>query len=341
VYRERQNRIFSTGFDGIDITRHPAYASADIVHLHWVNGLVSTRGLRHVTRPVVWTLRDMWPFTGGCHYSMECERFAGGCGACPQLGSSRDRDLSRFIVRHKQSSIPADIRIVGISRWLSELASQSQVFRGRQVSTISNNVDTSLFAPLIKEEARRALGLDQSRQIVLIGAPNVASFYKGYDLFLRALRSLDQEKVHILLFGRSGDSELNSLDMHYTNLGYLSDTDALRTAYSAADVFVAPSRMDAFGKTLVEAMSCGTPVVAFDATGPKDIVDHRTTGYLAEPFSPQDLAHGIRWVLDQSPEGYATMSHSARQRAEQCFDSRVIARQYVDLYRDILGGAKS
>ena len=341
AYRGRQSRIFNTGFYGIDFTGHPAYLSADLVHLHWVNGVVSTKALRRLQKPVVWTLRDMWPFTGGCHYSMECERFAEGCGKCPQLGSTREKDLSRFIIRRKQASVPEHIHLVGISRWLSDCASRSKVFRQCRVSTISNNVDTRLFSPTPARQARQTLGLMGDKKIVLIGAPDAASFYKGFDLFLDAVRILGKENLHFVLFGRSGGSDLGSLGVQYTNLGYLSDTEALRMAYSAADVFVAPSRMEAFGKTLVEAMLCGTPVVGFDATGPKDIIEHRSTGYLAEPFNAQDLANGIRWVLDQRPEAYAKMSFRTRQQAEQCFDSRVIARQYVDLYRDILSGAKS
>jgi len=338
AYRKRKNRIFNTGFEGIEFTRHPAYTSADLVHLHWVNGLVSTRALRKVKKPVIWTLRDMWPFTGGCHYSMECEQFMQGCGKCPQLGSSRVGDLSRFIVRHKRASVPKDIRIVGISRWLSECARRSEVFRRCRVSTISNNVDTRLFSPLPKDQARQALGLDEDKKIVLIGAQDVDSFYKGFDLFLEALKSLRKENVHIVMFGRSTDSDLDSLGVQSTSLGYLSDTEALRAAYCAADVFVAPSRMDAFGKTLVEAMLCRTPVICFNATGPKDIVEHRVSGYLAEPFSPPDLAQGIQWVLEQPPVAYAEICRAAQNRAQQRFDSRVIARQYVELYRDALRG---
>jgi glycosyltransferase involved in cell wall biosynthesis len=134
---------------------------------------------------------------------------------------------------------------------------------------------------------------------------------------------------------------LDSLGVQNTSLGYLSGTEALRTAYSAADVFVAPSRADSFGKTLVEAMSCGTPVVCFNATGPKDIVEHRICGYLAEPFNPLDLAQGIQWVLDQPVETFAELCRNARERAQQCFDSRVIAKAYLALYRDALRGAEA
>ena len=285
VYRNRRPLNFNTGFDGINITRHPAYESADLVHLHWINGLVSTRALGKIKKPVVWTLRDMWPFTGGCHYSMHCERFREGCGRCPELGSTRARDLTSLIVRHKKASIPENFRVIGISRWLSECASRSEVFRDCRVETISNNVNTQLFSPMPRELARQTLGLNHEKKIVLIGALDLSSFYKGFDLFLQALECLEKKNVHVVMFGRSNSGDLRSLGVQSTSLGYLSNSEALRAAYSAADVFVAPSRMDAFGKTLVEAMLCGTPVVCFNATGPKDIVEHQINGYLAEPFS--------------------------------------------------------
>jgi glycosyltransferase involved in cell wall biosynthesis len=336
AYRDRQPMIFSTGIDGLDFTRHPTYISADVVHLHWVSGLVSTRMLRKIKKPVIWTLRDMWPFTGGCHYSMECERYAEGCGKCPQLGSAREKDLSRFIIRRKQASVPEHMRLVGISRWMSDCASKSAVFRKCQVATISNNIDTRLFLPLPKKQAKQVLGLDVDQKIVLVGARRMASVPKGFDLFLEAVGSMTKANIHVVLFGNAREGVLDTLGVPTTNLGFLADATSLRLAYSAADVFVLPSRVDAFGKTLAEAMSCGTPVVCFNATGPKDIVEHRLNGYMAEPFSPVDLAHGIQWVLDQPSEKYAELCRSARMRAEVCFDSQVIAKEYLALYRDTL-----
>src|SRR5690606_26435095 len=88
LYRHRSKRIFSTGFSGFCLKDHPTIVDSDIVHLHWVTGLISTKHIAKLEKPIVWTLRDMWPVTGGCHYSMECERFAVGCGHCPQLGSN-------------------------------------------------------------------------------------------------------------------------------------------------------------------------------------------------------------------------------------------------------------
>ena len=341
AYRNRQPLTFNTGLDGIDITRHPAYKAADLVHLHWVNGLVNVRSLKKVKKPLVWTLRDMWPITRGCHQSMDCERFTDSCVCFPQLGREKYIDQTRYDLKHKQASLPDHIRAVGMSRWMSQRASQSALFGDHDISTISNNVDTELFSPLEKSVARQALEIPGDEKIVLVGALDVTSIYKGFDLFLDALEELDDMNVRIVFFGNSSTAIPESLRVPVTSLGYLSDAISLRLAYSAADVFVAPSRADAFGKTLVEAMSCGTPVVCFDATGPRDIVEHHHSGYLAEPFRTSDLAEGIRWVLEQPADAHAELCDNARVRAQQHFDSRVIAREYLALYEELCGAGQT
>jgi glycosyltransferase involved in cell wall biosynthesis len=336
LYRKRKHRIFNTGFTGIDFTKHPAYKSADLIHLHWINGLVSMRTLRKVDKPVVWTMRDMWPFTGGCHYAMECEHYKTGCGECPQLSSKNHYDLTKLVVANKRKRIPKELVVVGISQWLTEFAASSFVFDGFSIKTISNNVDTGQFFPVDSSASRAALGLPIDQKIILIGAQDVNDFYKGFDLFLDSLKSLVEKDFHIVTFGRDPGSEIGVLGYEHTSLGFLSDIISLRLAYSAADVFVAPSRMDAFGKTLVEAMACGTPVVCFDASGPKDIVDHQVTGYKSEPFNSADLAKGIDWVLAQTKDAYNNLSKNARKRAVEVFDSLVIAEQYKQLYSQML-----
>ncbi len=336
AYPRRQATAFSTGLDGIDVTRYPAYQAADLIHMHWINSLVSVRSLKKVTKPLVWTLRDMWPMTGGCHHALDCDRFMDACGACPQLGATSERDLSQFVLRHKRAAVPGHTRVVGMSDWISERARRSALFRDSAVSTISNNVDTETFSPVDKHAARGALGLDIERRVLLVGALDITSVYKGFDLLLDALSRLPKDEIQVVTFGNSSDAIPVSLGLTVTSLGMLADNEILRRAYSAADVFVAPSRAESFGKTLAEAMACGTPVVCFDATGPRDIVDHRKTGYKATAFDPADLAHGIEWVLGHSPNAYAELCRNARERATSHFDSRVIAGQYSRLYRELL-----
>ena len=337
LYPQRQQRIFNTGLAGINVTRTPAYQAADIIHLHWINGLVAMRALRRIDKPIVWTMRDMWPLTGGCHYAMDCDRYEAGCGRCPQLASKRRWDLSRAVVKAKRGGIPSGLQVVGISDWLSDCAGRSEIFREHQIRTISNNIDTRSFSPLPTQIARQALNLPVDKQLVLVGAQRVTDFYKGFDRFLEALSQTDSRSMHIVTFGRSAHEAMEEIDLPKTHLGFLSDAVSLRLAYSAADVFVAPSLMDAFGKTLAEALACGTPVVCFDATGPRDIVAHKETGYRAKPYESSDLAAGIDWVLSQDTQGAERLRRQSRNRAVEQFDSRVIARQYKTLYEEILG----
>ena len=337
LYRNRKQVIFSTGFFGKDFTKTKAYQGADIIHLHWINGgLINIRHLKKIKKPVVWTMRDMWPMTGGCHYALDCTAYETGCGKCPQLDSKFSCDLSRIVLRRKKKYIPKNVKLLGISAWLSECARKSSLFHGFDIRTISNNVDCQEFFPIPKDTARKLLGLPLNRKIVLAGAQSLEDFYKGFDKYLQSLNYLDNEQNHLLFFGRLDQSVLEKTGFGYTSLSFLHDTISLRLAYSAADVFVAPSLMDAFGKTLAESLACGTSVVCFNATGPRDIVDHKVNGYKAKPFDTRDFAAGINWVLSDENR-LKELCVNAREKAVACFDIETIARQYAELYREVLG----
>lgn len=334
-YRNRTKAIFSTGFVGFDFTRTREYEDADIIHLHWINnGFVNIKHLSKITKPIIWTMRDMWPMTGGCHYSMGCERYKIGCGKCTQLCSSRGYDLSKVVLNRKTKYIPKNTKFVGISSWLSETAKNSFLLRTFDVRTIYNNINTNDFFPIDKQVARDALGISTDKKIILIGAQSINDFYKGFEKFIEATQWLDKNKYIFCFFGKLNNELVSILDFKYENFGFLNDNASLRLLYSAADVFVAPSLIDAFGKTLAESMACGTPVVCFNTTGPKDIVDHQLNGYKAAPFESSDLANGINWVIN-SPE-YKTLSNNAREKVIRCFDSKVAAKQYIELYQSIL-----
>lgn len=334
-YYKRKPWLFSTGFSGSDVFKMPAYKQADIVHLHWINEFVSLSMIRAIAKPVVWTIRDMWPFTGGCHYSMECSRFKYMCGSCPQLLSNFSCDLSRLVFLRKSSSYSSNISFVAISNWLAEQASLSPLTAKSSVRTIHNSINTTNFSPVSSEFARKALGCPKGKKIILFGALNVLDFYKGFDLFVDSLNYLDSSNICIYTFGKKPPVSAFSTDIPVYQLGFLSE-ETLRLAYVSADVFVAPSRMEAFGKTLAESLSCGTPVVCFDATGPKDIVEHKVTGYKANPFDPYDLARGISYILSLSKLEYCSMSANSRDRALRLFSPKYIAHQYLDLYNSLI-----
>lgn len=333
LYPKRKKIIFSTGFEGIDITKFSAYLDSDIVHMHWINGLVSIKGFKQIKKPIIWTMRDMWPMTGGCHHALDCKGYETGCGRCPQLNSNFSHDLSRIVVKRKQKYFPSGIKVIGISKWLSDKGRGSKILGKYNIRTIHNNISTREFFPVEKTIARKTLGLNTDKKIILTGAQYLNDSFKGFDKFLAALRRLDNSKYFLCFFGKLNPDSIKGLGFEYKNFGFLHDTISLRLLYSAAHVFVAPSLMEAFGKTLAESMACGTPVVCFDATGPKDIVAHKVSGYKAKPFDEEDLAYGIKWIL--SSPNREEISKNAREKVIKDFDSPVIAQKYMRLYEEV------
>lgn len=335
LYKKRTGNLFSCGIFGADFTESDEYKQADIVHLHWINsGMLSIKILSKIDKPIVWTLRDMWPLTGGCHYSLDCERYKTGCGACPQLGSLKRSDLSYHLLNRKLKFFPKTMTVVGISNWLTAEAKNSFIFNKHKLLTIFNNINTDSFLNIDKAIARDILGVKTSKKIVLVGSTNIKDFYKGFSKFLESLDYLNKKNIILFFFGRSDKRIIEKYGFEYKNFGYLNDDISLNLVYSCADVFVAPSIQEAFGKTLAEAQCSGTPVVCFDTTGPKDLVDHKVTGYRATPFDGKDLADGINWVLNN--ENYEDLRVSARQKVLREFDSKVIAGKYIALYKEIL-----
>jgi len=327
--------IFSTGLGGFDLRDLDGYKWADIIHLHWINhGMINIKCLDKVEKPIVWTMRDMWPMSGGCHYALDCKGYMTGCGCCPHLHSNSRNDLSRYVMNRKNRHYSQNIHFVAISQWLADCAGASSLLKDYDISVISNGVDGKEFYPVDRTAARYFFGLEENAKIVLVGATNIHDVYKGFPKFQESIKYLSKKPLYVF-FGEVKKSDLENLNIDFQILGYLRDNDSLRMAYSAADVFVAPSIQEAFGKTLIESMACGTPVVAFDATGPKDIVAHKQTGYLVKSFDPIDMANGIDWVLEDD-DRKKQLSFQSRIRAENEFDIGVVAIKYREIYNDIL-----
>jgi glycosyltransferase involved in cell wall biosynthesis len=315
----------------------------DVVHLHWIGaGFLPLDALKRIGRPLVWTLRDMWPLTGGCHYTAGCERYRESCGACPQLRSSRETDISRRTwERKKRHWTDLDLHLVPISGWLADCVEASPLLRHHPREIIPNGLDASRFHPSEKRIARRAWDLPDDRRIVLYGAINATrDRRKGFPELLAALGHLGEtaraRDTLLVVFGDLEPDDMPDLGIETRYVGYVGDDEKLVLLYSCADVAVMPSLQEAFGKTLIEAMACATPVVAFASGGPLDIVDHRRTGYLAKPFCPDDLAAGITWCLDEWAGG-GDPGAAARAAVEARFDIEVVARRYRELYERSMG----
>lgn len=335
-YQGRKKYIFSTGLIGIDITKLKEYREADIVHMHWINNLTSVKSFKNINKPIVWTMRDMWPFTGGCHVSMECLNYKFGCGNCQQLESHNNLDLSRLILNQKKKYFSKNMKIIGISNWLSNEAKKSELFKGFDIRTISNNINTDDFFPIEKSIAKEILKIKTKKKIILIGALNHEEIWKGFKNFLEIAKQLDKDKFFLCFFGKVDEKIIKDINFDYKNLGYLKDDVSLRLAYSCADVFVSTSLQEAFGKTIAEAQSCGIPVVCYDTSGQKDIVDHKLTGYKSKNFKTENFVKGIEWIVNLSDDQYYNMAKRARKKMINEFDSEIIANQYKKIYEEIL-----
>lgn len=320
----------------------------DLIHLHWIHaGFMSLGDLASLRAPLVWTVHDMWALTGGCHYDEECGRHASGCGSCPILHSQDPRDLSARRWQARQSAYaPLDLTVVAPSRWLGNLVRSSPLFKGKRVEVIANGIDLQAFKPLDRAFARHALGLPAEGRVLLFGAVNAGTDpRKGHDLLQAAMGHLAQrfgsDELVLAVFGSTPARRETSFGFRTWHFGHLGDELSLALLYAAADVFVAPSRQDNLPNTLVEALACGTPCVAFDIGGMPDLIQHQHNGYLAAPFDAQDLAKGLAWVLSNDDDRPRRLAEAARQSACEHFDLAVQTGRHLDLYRELLSRSKA
>lgn len=341
-YRNRQRAIFSAAWLPEHLADRVAEVQPDIVHLFWVNaGFLRIETLKEFRRPIVWTLHDMWPFTGGCHYDEECGKFRLSCGNCPVLRSARERDLSRRIWERKRSSwkgVP--ITVVATSRWLADMARSSSLFEGQRIEVIPNGLDTEIYKPIDKATARDAYNLPQDKRLILFSAFGATSDKrKGGQLLMKALEKLSQEgwagEAELVIVGASMPENPADMGMKVHYMGRMHDEISQVLLYSAADVMVAPSMQENLSNAVMESLACGTPVVAFNIGGMPDMIDHQCNGYLAAPFETGDLAAGIAWVLENQGR-LSALAQCARQTVEERYAVEMVAHRYSQLYQALL-----
>ncbi|MBL8447862.1 MAG: glycosyltransferase [Zoogloeaceae bacterium] len=312
----------------------------EVVNLHWVNAeMMSVEDIGRIRKPVVWTLHDMWAFCGAEHYTTD-ERWRTGYLVSNRPSYERGLDLNRWVWRRKQRAWRRRFQIVTPSQWLADCVRDSGLMHDWPVTVIPNAIDTDAWQPVEVGLARRLLGLPIDVPIALFGAIGGSrDSRKGFDLLEKALRALVGRVPELMLavFGQLAPRDDLKLGFPVRFLGHLHDDISLRLLYSAADLLVIPSRQDNLPNTGVEALACGTPVVAFNACGLPSVVDHRRTGYLAEAFEPDDLAAGVEWVLAQrEASGGGPLRSAARQDAVDRLSYPVVATRYLAAFRQAM-----
>ena len=290
----------------------------DIINIHWACGYLKIESIAKFKQPLVWTLHDMWAFTGGCHYSLDCKRYTDSCGNCAQINSHQEWDLSSWVWKRKAKAWQnINLMIVTPSRWLAKVARQSSLFKDYPIKVIPNGIDTKKYKPIDRNIARKWLNLPVDKKLILSGAAKSSSIRKGIHLLEKALQNLSacKNQVELIIFGSLELSELNNAGFKCHYIGNLHDDISLALIYAAADVFVTASIQDNLPNTVMEALASGTPCVAFDVGGISDMIEHQANGYLAQPFKIENLATGIDWIL--SNDDPQKICDRARKKVEQ------------------------
>ncbi|MBA4851297.1 glycosyltransferase family 4 protein [Emticicia sp. BO119] len=337
---------FSPANTGIDISQHPLVQEADILHLHWLNfgflSITSLKKLFSLGKPIVWTLHDMWAFTGGCHHSGDCENYQDHCGNClPYLRTPSPDDLSAKVWQRKNeifgdtTQLPP-VQIIGCSEWLANRARKSSLFKNLSIGAIPNPLDITVFKPTERAEARIKLNLPVDKKLILFAAAKVTVIWKGFSYFQESLQLLKEhidkpDEIELVILGES-DPELNkTLPFRTHALGRIADAEKIALIYSAADVFTIPSIQENLPNTIMEAMACGTPAVGFEVGGIPEMIAHQQTGYLARYKSAENFAEGIRWVLFKADA--ETLANNARRKVIENYSQEVVKEKYLGIYK--------
>ncbi|MBI3843870.1 MAG: glycosyltransferase [Planctomycetes bacterium] len=320
--------------------------AADVLHVQSIHSnYFSYLALPMLTarKPTIFTLHDLWSFTGHCAVAYGCERWETGCGHCPHLDAhpSVRRDATRLEWTLKNWTYAhSRMTIVVPSRWLYDLASRSML-RRFPIRLVPHGVDIDVFRPLSKLECRDRLGIPRDRNVLLFSAPDVRLPWKGADLLEPSLRQLPpalRSNCSLVVLGRHAGSIAALLGIPVIDLGFVERDEEKAIAYSAADVFVSPSRAETFGLAILESLACGTPVAAFRTGGIPDLVRAGQNGWLAEGENAGDLGMAIRRLLEDRSTR-ETMSRAARDIVLEEFSLELQVTRHVDLYREILAQA--
>jgi glycosyltransferase involved in cell wall biosynthesis len=320
-------------------------SSVDLVNMHWVGGeTLSIEDMGNIRKPQVWTFHDMWALCGAEHFSDDGPdaRWRKGYFAHNRPPGARGPDLDRFTWNRKRRAWKQPVQVVTPSRWLADCVRQSVLMKDWPVAVIPNVLQTDVFKPLDREHSRLALNLPLDQRIVLFGAlGGTRDPRKGYSLLLEALNVLADggAKLLCVVLGQSEPRQPLPVPFPVKWMGHVSDDTTLALLYSAADVVVTPSKLENLPQSATEAQACACPVVAFDCSGLPEVVEHQVTGYLARPYDPADLAHGIAWVIED-PARHRVLRQAARDRAERLWSPESVVQAYLALYAAVIEASR-
>ena len=346
--RFKQHNLFEVDIanTGTDITSLPEFTQADVIHLHWVNqGMLSLTDIRRIIdsgKPIVWTMHDMWPFTGICHYAGECDKYTTHCEHCPILYKGNKKDLSYQVFQQKEKMFNGSkISFVTCSQWLGEMARKSHLLQHHSITNIPNAINTNLFKPRDKAIARERLNLPTDKKLLLFGSVKTTDKRKGIHYLVEACQILAStqpefcKNLGVVILGKQSELYESLFPFPIYSMGYVNNEKQLTDIYNAVDLYVTPSLQDNLPNTIMEAMACGVPCVGFNVGGIPEMIDHLHNGYVADYKSAEDFANGIHWTLDEGE--YPSLSEEAFRKVTSSYSESAVARKYIDIYNSLIG----
>jgi glycosyltransferase involved in cell wall biosynthesis len=325
--------------NSFNIYKHNLASSADIINLHNIHGgYFNYLALPSLAKrkPLVFTLHDMWSFTGGCFYSYDCSRWQTGCGKCVQKTKGVDATRLEWMLKN-WSYHHSNMAIVCPSTWLTEKARESMLGKF-SVHHIPNGLDTNIYKPMESDLCRKVLGIPKEKKVLLFAAQHLNDSRKGGDFLFSSLKMLPKKlksEILLLTFGMNGKNIAHTLGMETINLGYIAGDILKAIVFSAADLFLFPTRSDNLPLVLQESMACGIPMVSVKIGGVPDLVRPGITGYLADSKDKNDFLRGIVLLLEDK-SNMEKMSRNCREIAVREFSLDLMAQRYISLYQKLI-----
>lgn len=342
---------FSFAWFGRSVIRHPDVRNADIIHLHWVNhGFLNPGHLAEIAKlnkPVVWTFHDSNAFTGGCHVRYTCNHFQHQCGSCPLLKNPSPGDESHRIWKQKHDAYAKlKFKVIAPSTWMEASVKASSLMKDKEVEHIPNTLETNIFAPVDKKTAKEKAGFAAGKFVFLSGfMPSRKDLHKGTSYLLESLELLKTrlgakaDDVELVVFGNRNANDVPDFPFKTRFLGTINNDEQLANCYAAADAFLIPSLEDNLPYTVMESLSCGTPVIAFTTGGIPDMVNHEHNGYLATYRSAESFTDGMEWMINHTEK--EKLQQQARQSVMDSFSEQIIGDKHILLYHQLLSAQQT
>lgn len=316
-----------------DLSQINEVQEADVVYIHWVNDFLSYKAIDYLLKTkkrVVWYMHDMWPITGGCHYSFDCRGYENNCSHCPQMKALKFLASNQLKRKVKEWSGYENFYLSAPSHWLCDCIKKSTLFRGNKVFCCPNVINTTIFKPQDKNEVRKKFGLPLNKKLILFSAMGVKNPYKGTEYLVEALSNIHDENSEFVVLGRATNDDFPIIIRNRVHvIGFVSGQEEMANLYSSADLLVITSMADNFPNVVIEAMACGVPAVGFATGGIKDQIKHLWNGYIVEPRDVSGLVKGINWISSNS--NYQQLSVNARKYVIENCSYDVVLKNHSEL----------